>query len=424
MEGRRSSEGTSAPLMRFGGGGEVCTASRGTVYRAERMLCNGQVYHAECFRCSDCQTRLTATSWHRENGRSTGALLCAAHFTQRLNASGMRASMPSWAREEEQQKARSEPPSGLFDWLPFCCAPRTGKRPSSHDPWASEPSPMRPEVERLEAQLLEQRAQTSFHEADASEAKQLTEALKLKLRGETKRLLSAELEARSLQEQLEALKAKQEKTDWDRKVRERKEELEEKARERREGSVHKAMQEQARERSSEADLQSTTKDLMMELAAEPVKEPVKEPVRQPMREPKKEPIKEPVKEQKAEVKRPSREQMEWDQKVLERKEELEAKARERRAESVARILAMSNLAQSEPEKATSSAKGRSGSGRNTPTIEVSVLPTARKAFSFGRSSHEDEAEVAEGRPLARKSSSFGRKPSLLFGKKLSWGKKS
>ena len=71
--------------MSFGGGGEKCAACSKTAYAAEQMPAQGRVFHRECFRCNECNTRLGANNWCIDSG---GQLFCKPHFLQLLNAGG------------------------------------------------------------------------------------------------------------------------------------------------------------------------------------------------------------------------------------------------------------------------------------------------------------------------------------------------
>ena len=68
-----------------GGGGETCHSCRKRVYLAERATAQGNTFHQACFRCTECSTKLTASSWCVDSG---GRLFCKAHFLQLLRAGG------------------------------------------------------------------------------------------------------------------------------------------------------------------------------------------------------------------------------------------------------------------------------------------------------------------------------------------------
>ena len=103
--------------MSFGGGGsEKCHRCRMVVYAAEKATvrlalaaalaaalsrvlppplplnsnpipnqAQGNTFHQACFRCTECNTKLTASSWCVDSG---GRLFCKAHFLQLLRAGG------------------------------------------------------------------------------------------------------------------------------------------------------------------------------------------------------------------------------------------------------------------------------------------------------------------------------------------------
>jgi len=72
-------------MVKFGGGGEKCTACRKTVYCAERQMIQEQPYHINCVVCSVCHKKLTPTTYCKDE---SGAFFCKAHFLQALSASG------------------------------------------------------------------------------------------------------------------------------------------------------------------------------------------------------------------------------------------------------------------------------------------------------------------------------------------------
>jgi len=49
--------------MAFGGGGEKCKGCGKTVYMAEKLLMQNQIWHIECLRCVECNKKLTGTNW-------------------------------------------------------------------------------------------------------------------------------------------------------------------------------------------------------------------------------------------------------------------------------------------------------------------------------------------------------------------------
>ena len=75
---------------RFGGGGEKCAKCGKTVYAAERVAATTKtasvVFHADCFRCTECKKKLTMSDWEMEE--EGGALYCKTHYKQRMLTRG------------------------------------------------------------------------------------------------------------------------------------------------------------------------------------------------------------------------------------------------------------------------------------------------------------------------------------------------
>jgi len=61
-EGSSSTTSSSAP--RFGGGAQdKCTGCNKTVYVAEKLMMQGQVWHIDCLKCVDCNRKLSGANW-------------------------------------------------------------------------------------------------------------------------------------------------------------------------------------------------------------------------------------------------------------------------------------------------------------------------------------------------------------------------
>ena len=79
-----------AKKFAFGGGGEKCTKCGKTVYAAERVAATTKtasvVFHADCFRCTECKKKLTMSDWEMEE--EGGALYCKTHYKQRMLTRG------------------------------------------------------------------------------------------------------------------------------------------------------------------------------------------------------------------------------------------------------------------------------------------------------------------------------------------------
>lgn len=73
------------PNLRFGGGGEKCSACQRTVYCAEKQVIDDRPYHMECFVCTVCHKKLSNTNYCKDE---SGTFFCKAHFMQALSASG------------------------------------------------------------------------------------------------------------------------------------------------------------------------------------------------------------------------------------------------------------------------------------------------------------------------------------------------
>ena len=54
---------TRPRVMNVGHTGENCTKCGTQVYVAERMVAGSRIYHADCFRCFTCRTKLGPSSW-------------------------------------------------------------------------------------------------------------------------------------------------------------------------------------------------------------------------------------------------------------------------------------------------------------------------------------------------------------------------
>ena len=70
----------------FGGGGELCARCGTRVYPAEKMagVSSGKAYHTSCFRCTTCNSKLSASSYEVSE---SGELYCKPHFQQQYAAS-------------------------------------------------------------------------------------------------------------------------------------------------------------------------------------------------------------------------------------------------------------------------------------------------------------------------------------------------
>ncbi|EOD18037.1 hypothetical protein EMIHUDRAFT_57343, partial [Emiliania huxleyi CCMP1516] len=69
----------------YGGGGEKCALCAKTVYVAERAVAQDKIFHVACFRCKECNVKLTLSSWCMD---PCGGLWCKPHFMQALKTSG------------------------------------------------------------------------------------------------------------------------------------------------------------------------------------------------------------------------------------------------------------------------------------------------------------------------------------------------
>jgi cysteine/glycine-rich protein len=56
---KESSGGSSGIASKFGGGGNPCTICTKTVYPAEAVSYEKQIYHGECFKCTTCTKKVT-----------------------------------------------------------------------------------------------------------------------------------------------------------------------------------------------------------------------------------------------------------------------------------------------------------------------------------------------------------------------------
>ena len=75
----------SSSFGRYGGGGEKCALCAKTVYVAERAVAQDKIFHVACFRCKECNVKLTLSSWCMD---PCGGLWCKPHFMQALKTSG------------------------------------------------------------------------------------------------------------------------------------------------------------------------------------------------------------------------------------------------------------------------------------------------------------------------------------------------
>ncbi|KAL1834825.1 LIM domain-containing protein WLIM2b [Daucus carota subsp. sativus] len=72
-------------MAAFSGTTDKCKACDTTVHFFEMISADGVPYHKNCFRCSNCKTRLSMSNYHSLEGN----LFCKAHFEQRIKETGI-----------------------------------------------------------------------------------------------------------------------------------------------------------------------------------------------------------------------------------------------------------------------------------------------------------------------------------------------
>lgn len=72
----KKSSTTNALASKFGGGGTKCQLCEKTVYQAEALSFEKQVYHAACFKCSECSAGMTASGGNQYENK----LFCSKCF--------------------------------------------------------------------------------------------------------------------------------------------------------------------------------------------------------------------------------------------------------------------------------------------------------------------------------------------------------
>jgi len=99
---------TDAPSKpKFGGGGEKCTGCSKTVYPAEKLVMQGQIWHIECLRCIECNKKLNGSNW---GGfvEPDNKPYCHIHL-QRLVTTGALKDAPSKWEQKQASGETSEP---------------------------------------------------------------------------------------------------------------------------------------------------------------------------------------------------------------------------------------------------------------------------------------------------------------------------
>lgn len=73
---------SNAMASKFGGGGNPCTICAKTVYAAETLSHEKKIYHAECFKCTECTKKMTPSSaaLYKDAENNTELLLCSKCF--------------------------------------------------------------------------------------------------------------------------------------------------------------------------------------------------------------------------------------------------------------------------------------------------------------------------------------------------------
>lgn len=64
--------------------GDYCAHCDKKVYFVEKLEMDGLVFHKACFRCGECNTKLTARTY----AKASGNVYCKAHYSQLFKLKG------------------------------------------------------------------------------------------------------------------------------------------------------------------------------------------------------------------------------------------------------------------------------------------------------------------------------------------------
>jgi hypothetical protein len=104
-----SSGGTDSRFNAFGGGGSKCKVCSKTVYPAETVNFEKQIYHGKCFCCQECNKKLDVSKANYTKNDGVIDVYCEkCYYGKGLNRAKLNTTTAGHDDEEEQTQTQTE----------------------------------------------------------------------------------------------------------------------------------------------------------------------------------------------------------------------------------------------------------------------------------------------------------------------------